>query len=410
MDAITYFEKERDSHLAAAQKIVDEAKASGEPLNEGERARMREHTEAAESFQGKIDVARENEELAANIERLSERMSTPVESVGPTQGQTPADQLLASDGWKAMLATGDHSAGGTRWSTGVIELLGAAGDPVLKSTGSNAGVVFEQQVPGLKTPGLTQETPSLAGLFSQGVAEGGTIKYIIVTTRNAPSNAVTAEGQDKPGAEFAFDDATATLEKLAAFIPVSEEMIEDSPAVRDYINAQLPFMVRQAEDKKLATELYAAADGEAHPADLEGSNAFDAIASGINDVQVNGKVDPDGLFIHPTDWWKMAITKAGAGDVDDGGGDYYSGGPYQAAARNPWGLRVVVSQRAPLGFPVVGNFRQGGQVWRKGGIRLEMSNSHDDFFQKNLIAIRAEERVALTVYYPEFFSVVRLAS
>jgi hypothetical protein len=53
---------------------------------------------------------------------------------------------------------------------------------------------------------------------------------------------------------------------------------------------------------------------------------------------------------------------------------------------------------------------QGGQVWRKGGIRLEASNSHDDYFRKNLVAIRAEERIALTVYYPEMFSVCNLAS
>ena len=62
----------------------------------------------------------------------------------------------------------------------------------------------------------------------------------------------------KPGAEFTFDDVLATLQKLAVFIPVSEEMLEDSAAVRDYINAQLPFMVRRAEDKKLAAEMGAA--------------------------------------------------------------------------------------------------------------------------------------------------------
>jgi hypothetical protein len=38
---------------------------------------------------------------------------------------------------------------------------------------------------------------------------------------------------------------------------------------------------------------------------------------------------------------------------------------------------------------------------------VSASNSHSDFFKKNLTAIRAEERVALTVYRPEAFTVIR---
>ena len=49
---------------------------------------------------------------------------------------------------------------------------------------------------------------------------------------------------------------------------------------------------------------------------------------------------------------------------------------------------------------LVGAFKQAAQVFRKGGIRVEASNSHADFFIKNLVAIRAEERLALAVYRP----------
>ena len=37
-----------------------------------------------------------------------------------------------------------------------------------------------------------------------------------------------------------------------------------------------------------------------------------------------------------------------------------------------------------------------------------MSNSHDDFFIKNLVAIRAEERGALAVFRPSAFGEVIL--
>jgi HK97 family phage major capsid protein len=134
------------------------------------------------------------------------------------------------------------------------------------------------------------------------------------------------------------------------------------------------------------------------------ANGFDAIADSIKDVQVNAQVDPDAVFINPTDWWTLRVRKSTQS------GDYYSGGPFVSGGRNPWGIPVVVSTRAPVGFPLVGAFKQGGQVWRKGGIRLEASSSHLGYFRENLIAIRAEIRTALTVYDGACFSVANLAS
>ena len=134
------------------------------------------------------------------------------------------------------------------------------------------------------------------------------------------------------------------------------------------------------------------------------ANGFDAIADAIKDVQINAQVDPDAIFIHPTDWWTLRVKKSTTS------GDYYGGGPFTAGGTSPWGIRVVVSQRAPVGFPLIGNLKQGGEVWRKGGVRLEISNSHLDFFRTNTLAIRAETRVPLAVYDPAAFSVANLAS
>ena len=58
------------------------------------------------------------------------------------------------------------------------------------------------------------------------------------------------------------------------------------------------------------------------------------------------------------------------------------------------------------GTALVGAFATQSQVFRKGGIRVEASNSHQDFFIKNLVAIRAEERLALAVYRPGAFGKV----
>ena len=40
-------------------------------------------------------------------------------------------------------------------------------------------------------------------------------------------------------------------------------------------------------------------------------------------------------------------------------------------------------------------------MYRRGAIRVDMSDSHADFFLKNLVAIRAEMREVLGVYTPK---------
>jgi HK97 family phage major capsid protein len=394
MDALEYFRSEKEGHVTAAQEIVDNADSDGRGLTDDERETVKQHTAKATEFAGKIKDLEDNEKLRESVAKLGRQLETKVEEP-PSHATNWGEAVVASDFYRTMKQTGFE--GKFEQS---IEFMGAAGDPVLKSTGTNADAIAQQFVPGLVDPGLRTQRLTLADLFSQGQATGGTIRYPKATLANPPSDTATNEGADKPGAEFTFDDVTATLSKLAAFIPISEEMWEDSPAVRDYINSQLPAMVERGLEAKLATALYAGAGLTAAPATLTGgSNGFDAIAAGINELQTSDFFDPDGLFIHPDDYWALRIDK-------DGNEGYYGSGPWAGPSANPWGLRTVVSASATAGSPVVGNFRQGATLWRKGGTRLEASNSHDDYFQKNLIALRAELRYALTIYYSEAFVVV----
>jgi HK97 family phage major capsid protein len=67
---------------------------------------------------------------------------------------------------------------------------------------------------------------------------------------------------------------------------------------------------------------------------------------------------------------------------------------------------VLVTSAIGDGTAAVGAFRQGGAVYRRGGLTVEASNSHSDFFQKNLTALRAEERLVLAIYRPSAFCVL----
>ena len=55
----------------------------------------------------------------------------------------------------------------------------------------------------------------------------------------------------------------------------------------------------------------------------------------------------------------------------------------------------MLTPRVPEGTALVGDFNDGATLFRKGGPRLESSNSHDTYFRQNKIAIRAEVRLDL---------------
>jgi HK97 family phage major capsid protein len=52
---------------------------------------------------------------------------------------------------------------------------------------------------------------------------------------------------------------------------------------------------------------------------------------------------------------------------------------------------------------LVGAFKLGAQIFDREDANVEISTEDSDNFRKNLVTIRAEERLALAVYRPEAF-------
>jgi HK97 family phage major capsid protein len=132
-----------------------------------------------------------------------------------------------------------------------------------------------------------------------------------------------------------------------------------------------------------------------------------ALAKVIATTQGSANVAPDGIIMHPTNWLSTRLTRAGtAGDYLGGGPMTSGGGGDGLFGQTLWGLPVVLTNNVGAGTALVGSFGLGAHIWRRGGISVEASNSHLDWFQRNLTAIRAENREALGVYRPAAFTSV----
>jgi HK97 family phage major capsid protein len=283
----------------------------------------------------------------------------------------------------------------------VIEMK-APGDAILTSGGTNSDALAPNFDGTLRTPGNVQYPLKLAALMNIVQSDSGspTISYPVVTTRTAPTGNPTTEGEDKKGADFAFDVESATLIKNTAFSGASDEMFTDAPRLVSWINEQVGLMVLQEEEANIAAALYAAAigNGVVTGAGIGGVNGFDAIREAMALIETAGGT-VQGIGLHPNDAAYLDVLKATGGDEN-----YYSGGPLRSPLAQVWGsVPYATSTAFEEGAAVVGAFRSGATLYRRGGLRVETSNSHSDYFRKDKVAIRAYLRSVTAVHYPEWF-------
>jgi HK97 family phage major capsid protein len=218
----------------------------------------------------------------------------------------------------------------------------------------------------------------------------------------------------KPNWDPDLTTAVANVKKIAITTKVPDEFMADFPAAQSYIDGRLPFMVDTETEFQL---LYGSGVGN----DLLGifttagiqSRVIDTTSDttvagsfkkGITDIRVGSFFEPDGFVFHPYDWETASLLK----DLNN---RFLAGGPFYIPYTEGlvvelytlWGKPVVVTTACTYGKPLAGCWKLGAQYFMREGMRLQMTNANEDDFRRNLIAIRAEHRLALATYRPVAF-------
>jgi HK97 family phage major capsid protein len=321
---------------------------------------------------------------------------------------TIGSQFVKSDGYKNLMARGLKG----NWASGDVEVKTTLTEGSAASPGPGFAPVGQPTL----LPGIVDirfKPLTIADLFPAGTTSTPLIRYLVETAVTNAA-ATVAEGNLKPESALSFSKVDAVLHKIATFLPISDEMLEDWAQARSYIDARLMLFVKLAEEAQLL-------NGDGTGANLTGllnraglaatvvkgsapstgtDNSMDAIYRQITVIRMTQFLEPDALAIDPLGWGEIMLAK-------NSQGQYYANGPFaDAVGQSLWGKRVAVSPAMASKTALVGAFGQGGQIFRKGGLTVEASNSHADYFQRNLTAIRAEERLELVVYRPGAFGLV----
>ena len=244
-------------------------------------------------------------------------------------------------------------------------------------------------------------------LFGAETISGSTLVYLVEgAIQGAP--AVTAEGAEKPQIHFADPTVkTVSLKKIACHIKESEEYINDYPFLASAINGRLLYELGLVEQSTLVTDLLATSGIGTGSITAAATylDVAEAILQAAMDVQAASGFAADAIALNPADWFKLRTVKA------SGTGEYFGGGFFGAQnVPNLWGIPVCVTPAVAANKFVVGAFKTCGSVVANGGVRVEAVNTNEDDFVKNLMTIRAEERLALAVRRPAGFKVLTKAT
>lgn len=249
--------------------------------------------------------------------------------------------------------------------------------------------------------------PQVADAIPNGTTGQAAIVYMqeTVFTNNA---APTKEGGAYAESALKVEQKTTPVKKIATFIPVTDEQLEDVQQAQGYVENRLPLMIKQTLDVQILTGAGAEAEllGFLHQEGLltqaQGElNIPDAIFKGMTKVRVEGQAITSAVMINPLDWQTVRLEKTKDGI-------YIWGPPSQVGPEQVFGVNIIQAQALTAGTALLGDFVTHSELVFKKGIELKVSDSHEDYFVKGKQAIRADVRACLCVYRTSAFCEIDL--
>ena len=127
------------------------------------------------------------------------------------------------------------------------------------------------------------------------------------------------------------------------------------------------------------------------------TDIFTTVRKARTKARTVGRVVPNAVALNPIDVETVDLAREN-GDT----GKFISGGPFSMGPRTLWGMPILETEAIDAGSSLVGDFSKA-VLWDREQTAVSFTDSHADFFVRNLVAVLAEERVAFGVTRPTAF-------
>ena len=272
----------------------------------------------------------------------------------------------------------------------------------LISTDVAEGVVEPHRLPGIMQQ--PKQRLFVRDLITPGKTTQPAISWVQQTgfTNNAT---MVPENTKKPESEIEFATKLTGVSTLAHLFKASKQIMDDFTQLKSLVDLELRYGLKYVEEQQLlfgdgtgvnlhgivpqATKFNKAFAVEKH-------NAIDDIRLAMLQAQL-ARLPSSGIVMHYQDWAKVELLKNEVGN-------YLYGNPSLSAIPSLWSLPIVETEIASfVGKFLTGGFAGGAQIFDREDANVVISTENNDDFEKNMITIRCEERLALALYRPEAF-------
>lgn len=346
-----------------------------------------------------------------------------------TAGDLLVKRLVESPAWKAIAGEIELKKDQGHLNLRPVELMSAdesigflgrafwerkaAGDNLITGgTATSAGAaVLNDFLPGAVD--LVPYAPNrLLDLIPKATTDSDTIDYLTEDglTNNAAETAEATSGSDGALSESAMTWARVqdSVQLIGHYVPATTRALEDYGQLRSVVERKLVGGLFNRLDNQVydgngtSPNISGITDRSGYQTQALGSDSrsdqvLKAVLAIRTTASVNDNLNPAAMAVvyTPTDWTDLRLEK-------NANGDYVYGPPSGPVGFSIWGMPVVQDANMSNGTGLVGDFSQC-ELFVRRGVTISSTDSHDDWFISEIIAIKATLRAALAVYKPAAF-------
>lgn len=215
----------------------------------------------------------------------------------------------------------------------------------------------------------------------------------------------TASGQS----DFDLAETYVNVERLATHMIVSKDLLDDVPALTSFIANHMPKRVMTKEDQQILfgnaaspqiqgiTGVASAFAAGVFATSIPAANEIDCIRVALANLNV-GYYSPSAVILHPEDVAKIDMLKTSS-TREYLGNNYLVSRDANTGLLRIAGIPIIANTAMTSGYFCIGDFADAVELVDRKKLTMQMSDSHSDYFIKNMICITFEERIALPIYY-----------
>jgi HK97 family phage major capsid protein len=363
-----------------------------------------------------LEMKSKIENQKGEIERIIEQVQKLEEKGLQLRGQAGEkksfiDLVKGNDAYKALQQKNQNQA--------EIEITKSDMASMSETKLTSAGLVPTQWDP------VIQDRPRqdlvIRDLIPTTPVDGPAYGYFLekLHTRGA---GMVAEGTLKPSSDVTFEQKTDNVRKIAVWMPVTDEALDDIPQLYSYIQELLRYDLKLKEEGQILkgdgtgnnlNGIMTQATAFAAALGMTGDTAIDTVRRAIYQVRKQSKRPADAVVMTDLDWMNIELLK----DADN---RYLFANLQGMITPVLWGRPVVVSDSMDEGTPaaggtaatggefLVGSFAQGARLYDRMAFTVKVGWINDDFV-KNQRVLLVEERLGLAVRRPYAFVKGRFA-